>query len=529
MDILITGAAGFVGKNLTAALECIRDGKDRTHPGLEIGRIYDIDDNIQTEEPTEKPDEDKEDEKNEETGDIEFSGDIVYAGHKDNGFNYDENMPEPSYEGLEHLSFTESDEIFANPERGFYKHYDFTSSKANPLSATTLKADRLTGITLCYTGHYLTEFLTSDISEDFLNLVRSNMQALREGGAKCILRFAYSRDASDSKKAKWDASPEFVHRHIKSLKPIIQEYSDVILCWQAGFVGVWGEWYYTNNFVFAPSTPEQHILRRGVVDAMLDALPEDRSVALRTPMFKKMMYSGSYTDTLTFKTAYSGSDLSRLCCFNDCFGASKDDVGTFEGSATRKYWEGDSRYVLMGGETCGVSNYCTCENSLKDMEDYHWTYMNSGYNSDVLGRWQKDGCMDEVKRRLGYRLSVADAYYSAPAAGQDMQVALRIKNSGFAAPMNPRAVELVLVDGNGSKTVYELKDADPRFWFANKTSVLSQTIQIPAETTGDCTLYLNLPDPKPVLHDKAAFSIRLANEDIWDEATGYNKILEFTL
>ena len=40
MDILITGAAGFVGKKLTAALECIRDGKDRTHPGLEIGRIY---------------------------------------------------------------------------------------------------------------------------------------------------------------------------------------------------------------------------------------------------------------------------------------------------------------------------------------------------------------------------------------------------------------------------------------------------------------------------------------------------------
>ena len=40
MDILITGAAGFVGKNLTAALECIRDGKDRTHPGLVIDKIY---------------------------------------------------------------------------------------------------------------------------------------------------------------------------------------------------------------------------------------------------------------------------------------------------------------------------------------------------------------------------------------------------------------------------------------------------------------------------------------------------------
>ena len=45
MDILITGAAGFVGKNLTAALEAIRDGKDRTHPGLTVGHLflYDLD------------------------------------------------------------------------------------------------------------------------------------------------------------------------------------------------------------------------------------------------------------------------------------------------------------------------------------------------------------------------------------------------------------------------------------------------------------------------------------------------------
>jgi len=40
MNILITGAAGFVGKNLTAALECIRDGKDRRFPELSIGKLY---------------------------------------------------------------------------------------------------------------------------------------------------------------------------------------------------------------------------------------------------------------------------------------------------------------------------------------------------------------------------------------------------------------------------------------------------------------------------------------------------------
>ena len=40
MNILITGAAGFVGKNLTAALKNIRDGKDRTHPEITVDELY---------------------------------------------------------------------------------------------------------------------------------------------------------------------------------------------------------------------------------------------------------------------------------------------------------------------------------------------------------------------------------------------------------------------------------------------------------------------------------------------------------
>ena len=40
MNVLITGAKGFVGKNLTEALKNIRDGKDRTRPDLKIEEIY---------------------------------------------------------------------------------------------------------------------------------------------------------------------------------------------------------------------------------------------------------------------------------------------------------------------------------------------------------------------------------------------------------------------------------------------------------------------------------------------------------
>ena len=43
MNILVTGAAGFVGRNLVENLKNIRDGKNRTRPNLTIEKIYEYD------------------------------------------------------------------------------------------------------------------------------------------------------------------------------------------------------------------------------------------------------------------------------------------------------------------------------------------------------------------------------------------------------------------------------------------------------------------------------------------------------
>ena len=43
MNILITGAKGFVGRNLTENLKNIRDGKNRTRPNIQIDEIYEYD------------------------------------------------------------------------------------------------------------------------------------------------------------------------------------------------------------------------------------------------------------------------------------------------------------------------------------------------------------------------------------------------------------------------------------------------------------------------------------------------------
>ncbi len=43
MNILVTGAKGFVGKNLVEALKNIRDGKDKTRPAITVDQIYEFD------------------------------------------------------------------------------------------------------------------------------------------------------------------------------------------------------------------------------------------------------------------------------------------------------------------------------------------------------------------------------------------------------------------------------------------------------------------------------------------------------
>ncbi len=43
MNILVTGAKGFVGKNLVYSLKNIKEGKDKTHPELKIDEIYEFD------------------------------------------------------------------------------------------------------------------------------------------------------------------------------------------------------------------------------------------------------------------------------------------------------------------------------------------------------------------------------------------------------------------------------------------------------------------------------------------------------
>lgn len=441
--------------------------------------------------------------------------------------------PEPET-GLVTVTYQGTDENFPNPERGFYVASEVSSADGRGISDASFRSARLQGRTLFLLEFNLKDFVTSDISEEFLQTIRARFASLRTGGAKCILRFAYCYPSGGNEQElapsrPWDATLEQVNRHLDQLKPVLHEYADVIMVVQAGFIGCWGEWYYTDHF-------KDNASRKALVDALLEAVPENRQIELRTPGYKMKLYGYALADTIKLAEAHQPTAKARLAGHNDCYLSSANDVGTFSSPTDRKYWGAESLFTIMGGESCEVTAYCHCEGTdkyngaLKDLAIYHFTYLNNGYHKGVLKRWQEEGCMDEIKRRLGYRCVLDKGEFTKePAAGKSFDVKLTLHNEGFATIQNPRDAELVLCDASGKVLQTWPLNSDPRYWMPAEETVISQTITLPDGISGALTLYLNLPDPCETLHNNPLFSIRLANEGVWDEASGYNKLYSFTL
>ena len=433
-------------------------------------------------------------------------------------------------DGLTKISFTEDPEDVINPERGFYTDCSFTKSSSS-YSVNTLKGYRAEGRPIVFYQFWMKNYVAQDIPQSYLDCISTAFSNARKAGVKALVRFGYFNGSFDTENPNnnakpWDATWEQTKRHIEQLKPILQENADVILCLQAGFCGWWGEWYYTDHYGYQPSSDSDYEPRRQLINALLDALPAGRQVAVRTPAFKLRMLRLASTDTLTCATAYQNTPQARICGHNDCFLAAADDYGTFEDDTERSFWETDTKYTFMGGETCGTSSYSKCDNAPKQMELQHYSYLNINYDTNVLNSWTKNGCMTEIKKRLGYRLVLQNAWITPDiTAGSDVRTVFSISNDGFAAPINPRGLELVLVDSKGGKTVIPVKNENPRFWLAGKTRPFEVDFKAPAK--GSYTLYLNLPDPEETLHDNPLYSIRLANNNVWEESTGYNKITTF--
>jgi hypothetical protein len=410
---------------------------------------------------------------------------------------------------------------FANPERGFYHHQETSSGSYSPLSQSTLTSWRTQeGVSLILRLFYLESFRNSAISTSYLDSMRTDFSRLRAAGLKAVVRFAYT---SDSSSPYGDASPDRVLSHIAQLKPILAANADVIATVQAGFIGAWGEWYYTDYFGDEGSVSSgQWADRKAVTDALLAALPSTRTVQLRTPAFKQRFYG---TTALSSAEAFTGTARARVGHHNDCFVASSDDLGTYSSvSADKTYLATENLYVPQGGETCATSSFSGYSNASADMERMHYSYLNRDYLGAVYTSWGSN--LDVVKRRLGYRLALTSGTFQPSARpGSELQLQLTVRNDGYAPPFNPRGVE-ILARNTSTGALYVAKvNADPRRFVPGASRTIDARLCLPATMpAGSYALSLALPDPEPTLHDRPEYAIRLANSGLWDPASGANSL-----
>jgi len=472
---------------------------------------------------------------------------------------------------LTSITYKASDENFSNPERGFYipmgtkaSHFDLLDtdqlknyrSKPQQLSSAHYQVN----ISLIYRAYELDIFKHEPLSNSFLMNLQKDFDAVRTAGLKMVLRFAYtntanSGDCKDEYKIcppYGDAPRDIVLKHVQQLKPLFQKNADVIAVLQQGFIGIWGENYFTDYFGCATDDGAGRILdsswrhRNEFLKALLDAMPKDRMVQVRTPQIKQRFVYGPRAlltaKPLVLKGAYTKTDMARVGFHNDCFLASPDDYGTFYdyGNSVskrdtgnfrlRKYFEADSRYVAVGGETCddaySPQNDCApFGHAEEEMAAMHYSYLNAAYNNQVNNDWDSLGCMKSIQQKLGYRLVLKNASFPGVLVkGKSFTVRLQLENVGYASPFNPRPVQLVLRNTTTGKLWKLDFDTQIQKWFTGVVQV-KQVFHLPADvSTGEYELLLNLPDGYKTLQDNPAYSIRLANEDLWEAATGFNKL-----
>ena len=448
------------------------------------------------------------------------------------------------------LTFTESATDVKNPERGLYTmiEYFYHDRDGDATSATESLTDKYNDDgTLVLTLFYMFDFVDSDhISSSGKQYVRDVLSNVRDKGKKAIVRFAYNNEHPSS--YHQEPTKARILNHLTDLQPILSEYEDIIYVVQAGFIGTYGEWYYTTNFSRFSGNKEYRDFevsgnkvtnygnRAAVLDALLAAVPESRQIELRTPYYKRFYLSPNSISSWTQLSAPGGTDANaRLAFHNDAFLAGDDDMGTYDYDEDRPMWKQQSAWLICGGEAPYGSSYDLDYGDTKDevrtaIYDYHYSYLHhdTAYHtgesggSRMMKYWHQQGWMNDIKKMLGYRLYLESARITGNGlmTGSSVTVSMTVHNSGAAPVINARPMELVLIH-NGSATVLKENVGEIRQVASNTSKTYTVTVTLPQNIVSGDKLALWLPDAATGLQSRSEYSIRLANSDV-DWSSGYN-------
>lgn len=460
------------------------------------------------------------------------------------------------------LTFTEADGDVTNPERGFYKHFEYHFDSSDPGHVNPSISAYTFDETLALTIFYLEDFVgADDLSSDVITKVETELAALRSKGKKAIVRFAYT---AKHPVTSYEPTKDQIINHLEQLKAVFIAYDDVVYLFQAGFIGTYGEWYYVNDdFTYSKSGSALvgYQNRIDVVNKMLSVTT--RQIAVRTPFYKRgYLYPSAYNTVVPGISSWGTEPKNRIGYYNDGFRGSSSDVGTFESDQDREQWFGQGEWLVCGGESAYVGTdsngngtlepeekqawldanptLANPDNSIAAMRQQHWSYMHNAETNILMDYWAGPNpagksvvsCgtdrIPDFKKALGYRLVInsADFTGSSLESGATVNYSISIQNKGCARVIYPRPCKLVLIH-NGTPAVLKDNLTDVRNLAPGASAtVLEGSFTLPQSVYKDDKLAIWLPDNATGLQATPAYSIHLANSDVtWEN--GYNIIHTF--
>jgi hypothetical protein len=445
--------------------------------------------------------------------------------------------PETSADMLQSVYETDGSKLL-NPERGFHQNTSMVTSTlwGAAGSEDTYAAVRQAGHTLVRGIALFDKHRDGPLPDSALSELRQGFAHARKHGIKVWFLAAYNfpsgAGSENDTTQTLDPELEVVLNHLDQLKPVFEENKDVLAGMYNGFIGAWGEWHSSNTGLHLDPK------RRQIWEKILASVPADRMMTVR--QFEAM-------DTLvdvppTKDSAYDATAGSRTGMTNQCYLVNYTDAGTFVDSnsvpqqkALLAQW---TQFVPFVAEVCEVSyregNRNDCASAKAENEMLHLTALNATFYQPTLDAWKSEGCYDEIDNRMGYRFELARSSVQRQVqSGSPLQMSFVVKNVGYAAPFNPRALSVVLRNQSTGErydmSILQSRSStlDPRTWYRESGEItVSAAPTVPSGVpAGAYDVLLSLHDPVPGLATRPEYSIRLANKGVWESATGLNKLV----
>ncbi len=347
---------------------------------------------------------------------------------------------------------------------------------------------------------------TEVLPEILLDYIQNVYDSYRKLGVKLYLCHYYQHGIMGTE----NVTQETVLSHLKQLKPLFVKNEDVIFAMNFSFIGSYGEWTGIRN----------NIDRQVIVNAVMDAAPDDIRLIIRQPLFKVTFINKDFW-------RYNRIGFADDACHGLMF--KSVDLGQGIWQPGTKWWElgvkespytindtelFTTRWIRLSGSwpdgySCMQSLSQKHTSTLSISHGYGDTWQFGGrvgetclhgwksqpVTSDILDgyglaysdNWFKDSSGEEVKRNafeylrdyLGYRITLKSADVKSKKDG--ISINFTLQNLGYTAAFNLRSY-IELLDKDGNAVIY-CEVGNPEEWYGtnpesyNDREILSYNIK----------------------------------------------------